>query len=207
MLEFIEDLGTLYPKETSKRKHRFGLYKCFCGKEFKSIMLDVKNLKVKSCGCLKLKHGLTKHRLFHVWDKMLQRCFNEKNKAYKNYGARGITVCKRWLNVANFIKDMYPSYQEGLSIDRINNNGNYEPSNCRWTTRCIQSRNTRKLRIDNTSGYRGVIFAKTNKKWCSQISINKKHFCLGHFSTAIEAAKAYDQYVIDNNLEHTRNFS
>lgn len=98
---------------------------------------------------------------------------------------------------------MYTTFIDGLEIDRINNNGNYEPSNCRWSTRTTQVRNTRILRNTNISGYRGV--GKNGKNWKSRIIINYKEINLGTFKTAEEAGYAYDKYVINNNLEHTTN--
>lgn len=136
---------------------------------------------------------------------MINRCNNPKNKDYKYYGGRGITVCNRWLNIENFIEDMYQSHQEGLSLDRINVNGNYEKDNCRWATKEIQARNTRRIMITNKSGYRGVSFIKSRNKWGAKITIRTKKILLGTFKTALEAAKAYDKYIIENNLEHTLN--
>lgn len=96
-------------------------------------------------------HGFRKHELYSVLNHMNNRCYNPKDKKYKDYGARGITICDRWnRNVVgtkqaliNFISDMYPAYQKGLSIDRINNDGNYEPSNCKWSTPKEQVHNRR----------------------------------------------------------------
>lgn len=85
---------------------------------------------------------------------MHQRCKNYKNKFYKDYGARGISVCTRWQKYINFKIDMLPTYQKGLSIDRINNNGNYDPSNCRWATQKQQMRNLRRnVFIDTPWGF------------------------------------------------------
>ena len=210
-LVLIEDLGMRYPTKTSKKKSRYGLYRCICGNEIELIIRNVKNKTTKSCGCYlketKTTHGLTNHRLYKVWNSIIHRCNNSKNKRYKDYGGRGIKVCDRWLNIENFINDMYPSYEEGLSIDRIDVDGNYEPSNCRWATIAIQNRNTKKIRKNNTSGYRGVCLNNTVKKWVSRITLDGKSISLGYFDNALDAAKAYDQYVIDNNLEHTKNFN
>ncbi len=160
----LKDLGMVYPKETSKQKVRFGLYKCYCGNEFKAQVLHIKRGSTSSCGCYrkqKLKeknttHGLHNNILYSVWSHIIQRCNNPKDKAYINYGARGITICEKWLKIENFIEDMYPTFQEGLTLDRINNDLGYSKDNCRWTTRAIQSQNTRKLKSTNTSGFRGV---------------------------------------------------
>ena len=208
-LILLEDLGMMYPKENSKHKKRYGLYKCFCGNEFKSQTQDIKSGNTNSCGCysnkIRTKHGYKKHILYSVWQQMIRRCTNPKYDKYKNYGGRGIKVCDRWLNVENFINDMYPSYKEGLSIDRIDVNGNYEPSNCRWANRNVQQRNTRRIMTTNTSGFRGETWHKQRQKWIAQIGVNKKKIHLGVFDTALEAAKAYDKYITDNNLEHTTN--
>ena len=138
---------------------------------------------------------------------MKTRCINANSKSYKDYGGRGIKVCDRWHDVRNFIEDMYPTFKEGLMLDRINNNGNYEPSNCRWTTMTVQGRNTRILYAHNTSGYRGVSIKTGTSRYFARIKVNGKNIHIGYGSSALECAKLYDQYVINNNLEHTRNFS
>ena len=201
----LEDLGMKYPKETSKEKRRYGLYKCHCGKEFEAQVSNVKYGNKKSCGCSKIIHGRTNHRLYNTWKDMIRRCNNPKRKDYKDYGLRGIAVCNEWLDINNFISDMYPSYKEGLTLDRINPNGNYEKSNCRWANKTVQARNTQRLRKDNMSGYRGVSWHKKQQKFNSRITVNSITISLGLSKTAIEAAKAYDKYIIDNNLEHTLN--
>lgn len=137
---------------------------------------------------------------------MIQRCTNPKNTFYENYGERGIKVSNEWLDINNFINDMYPTFQEGLKIDRIDNNKGYTKSNCRWVNQNIQSRNTRKIRANNKSGYRGVSWYKNYNKWAAQIKVNNKCIKLGYYEDKLEAAKAYDNYVICNNLEHTKNF-
>jgi hypothetical protein len=209
----IEDLGMQYPTEKSKEKKHLGIYKCSCGVHFKSYTVSINSGNTKSCGCYNkvmtkeanTTHGLSKHILYKTWQYMINRCNNPKNKRYKDYGERGITVCERWMKFENFRDDMFSKWQEGLSIDRIDVNGNYEPSNCRWATKEVQSRNTRPIQSNNTSGFRGVSFQPTRNKWVSYIMVSYKRKTLGRFNTALEAAKSYDAYVINNNLEHTIN--
>lgn len=207
----IEDLGMLYPMEKSKRKARYGLYVCSCGNEFKAQTSQVKSRHTSSCGCYNkiviTKHGLHLHPLYSIWNGINSRTSKVQNCRYKDYGGRGIELCERWKDINNFIDDMYPTYKQGLSIDRIDVNGNYEPSNCRWVDNFIQARNTRKIISTNTSGYRGVSFNKKLNKWQSQIYVNSKPIRLGLYQNKLDAAHAYDNYVIINNLEHTRNFT
>ena len=208
---FISDDG--YHIRKSGQKTRKVKVKCFCGLE-KSIRLDSAKID-KSCGCLqeelcqqaRTKHGLSKHPLFIKLDSMKQRCYNKNSRYYKNYGARGIKVCDEWKNsYESFIQwGIDSGYKKGLTIDRIDNDGDYEPSNCRWSSRATQTRNTRKLFAHNTSGFRGVAFLKKLQKWVARISINNKSTHIGVYLSAQEAANAYDEYVSKNNLEHTKN--
>ena len=205
----LEDLGMRFPTENSKQKARYGLFKCFCGNEFEAIIASVKKGNTKSCGCLKnqdrVTHGLTKHRLYNTWNQMMRRCHNPEHKNYIDYGGRGITVCERWHSIENFIEDMFPTFEEGLTLDRIDVDGNYEPSNCRWVDKYIQAQNTRLLRDNNKSGFRGVYWHKANNKWRVRIMVSNKRINLGYFNTAIEGAIAYNNYIIENNLEHPLN--
>ena len=202
---FLKDLGTQFPNENSKRKRRYGLYRCHCGNEFKRLIDSIKSGNTESCGCMRITHHLSNHRLYGTWHDMIRRCNNPKRKEYRHYGGRGIKVCSEWLDINNFINDMYPTFKEGLELDRIDVNGNYCKDNCRWASRSIQMQNTRKLRNTNKSGYRGVIFKKALNKWNAYITVNYKRIHLGYFNEIMDAAKAYDKYIIDNNLEHTRN--
>ena len=209
----IEDLGMLYPTENSKKKRRYGVYKCgFCGNEFKASTRDINSGDTKSCGCYKKRrniethktHGLRFTKLHSIWGGIKKRTLSFKYKDYRSYGGRGITICDEWKNdfKAFYTWAMLNGYEEnkGLSIDRIDNDGNYEPSNCRWTTRVIQSRNQR-IPKNNISGYKGVSFYKGNNKYIAQICVNRKKINLGYFLTPVEGAIAYNNYIIENNLE------
>ena len=206
----LEDLGALYPTEDSKHKVRFGIYKCgFCGNEFKANTYDINRGNTRSCGCYQKRrtsksnktHGLCSTRLYTIWSKLKDRVLNPKDKQYNDYGGRGITICEEWLDIQNFYDwAMKNEYSDELSIDRIDNDGNYEPSNCRWTTPTIQSRNQR-IYKNNTSGYKGVYYHKGRNKYTAQICVDKKFIHLGSFSTPVEGAIAYNNYIIENNLE------
>ena len=212
-LLLIEDLGMLYPTNTSKHKRRYSLYKCYCGNEFKAATQDVLRKDTTNCGCRKKKgtnttHNLSKSRIYSIWCNMKSRVLNKNNQRFLDYGNRGIIICSDWINdfMSFYNWSINNGYKEGLTIDRENNDGNYEPSNCRWVTDYIQNRNKRKLMITNTSGYKGVSYLKKLKKWQCQISIDKKINYLGIFECPIDAAKAYDNYIMENNMENTRNF-
>jgi len=131
---------------------------CVCGKKCSRKLILLVRGKIKSCGCMKskgtsvglLKHGCSrmnggkKHPLYGVWSGMKQRCQNENNPEYKNYGGRGITVCDYFLIFSNFYEwSINNGWEKGLTLERSDNNGSYTPDNCRWAPMSIQQRNKR----------------------------------------------------------------
>ena len=144
------------------------------------------------------RDGKRSNSLYSTYQSMKQRCYDKGCKSYKDYGGRGITVCERWLGkdgFNNFAKDMGDKPTREHSIDRINPNGNYDPTNCRWADRVMQSRNRRYV-CKNSSGVRGVCWVTSKKKWSARISNNGKTINLGCFSElsmAIDARRRAEE--------------
>jgi hypothetical protein len=175
---YLEERESIVFGKSIKRK---ALFKCpNCNKEFEALLLGVKSGNTKSCGCLRDSniqqqgfknkiHGHRKHPIYLMWQGMLSRCYNSNHIGYSNYGARGVIVCERWKDINNFIQDMFPTYVKGLDLDRLDNSGNYEPSNCRWITRKKNMNNMRRNRIIE---YKGV--KKTISEWSDHLNIPYK---------------------------------
>lgn len=176
---------------------------CDCGQGKVCLGTNLKSGKSQSCGCLRnemvsersLKHGNRRgvgktSREYETWCSMIGRCETDTNTSYHNYGARGITVCERWRSsFDNFLADMGERPSPKHSLDRIDVNGNYEPSNCRWVTKEEQMRNRRTLK-SNTTGVNGVYPSPSGNKYCAQINYNGVRTHIGTFDTLEEATQA-----------------
>jgi len=185
--EYVNFIGKRYNhllviafSHTGKDSQRYWKCKCDCGN---STIVNGGNLQsnnTKSCGCNNyskhVTHHLSQTRFYRIWFGIKERCNNPKNKAYHNYHGRGIKLCERWLKFENFRDDMYKSYlihygkyrKLNTTVDRINNNGNYSPDNCRWATKYQQSNNLRNnvlLKFNNK--------VLTISEWSKITGINK----------------------------------
>ena len=181
-----------------RNKHKKKLYKCYCtrcGNKKSMIGTEVKNGYSKSCGCLNKvshskKHGMTGTLIYNKWKGMKQRCYNSNYDFYSAYGGRGIKVCDEWKDdFMQFYKDMGDVPFEGAELDRINNDDDYKPSNCRWVSHEENANNRRKYH--NKTGYTGVTYKPHLNKYQAQLYKNKKFIYLGVYETAEEAHLAY----------------
>lgn len=161
---------------------------CDCGSIKTVLGKSLRSGITTSCGCynkelvskLKRKYIIQNTRLYRIWNDMVDRCENENNQAFKHYGGRGISVCEEWHDTNTFFKwAMSYGYSDTLTIERINNNGNYEPTNCKWATRKEQLNNRR-----------------NNKR----ITINGKTQTLQQWSEELKIPRSTIQYRIDHGM-------
>lgn len=164
--------------ESSGKRYPVWRCVCLCGTKKNLYGSSLKYGTSKSCGCYnrdqlvkRATHGHARKgnpsRTYISWFQMKSRCLSKKCKAYKNYGGRGITICKRWLTFSNFLDDM-GECPPGLTLERVNNKtGNYEPKNCVWDTRRVQSRNKRNNVV---LAFNGKTQIATD--WANQIGID-----------------------------------
>lgn len=156
--------------------HTRWLCQCDCGEKTIVHGNSLKSGNTKSCGCISLEnkqsygtHKMSKTAIFHVWLTMKQRCNNPNSKSFNQYGARGISVCKEWEDdFSSFYEwSIANGYKENLTIDRIDNDGNYEPSNCRWVDHFVQANNKRNNVFYEINGEK-----KTLAQWCREYGMD-----------------------------------
>lgn len=198
-------------KHKGIRRALFQCDNCDNKTKFEADIYLVNNKHVKSCGCLQpqiasqnsKKHGMRHDKLYKRWLTMKSRCYNPNVKQYCDYGGRGVTVCDEWrddfMAYYNCVTNL-PNYgKKGYTLDRKENDGNYEPNNVRWADRRTQVFNSRKQK-SNTSGFTGICFHKRSKKWVSRITVNYKRIRLGEFNNIHDAVNARNNYIIQNGL-------
>ena len=168
----------------SKGKHIRWKCICDCGKEKEVLGCHLKSKKIVSCGCqsverisiLNKTHNESKTRLYKIWAGIKTRCFNKKSNSFARYGGKGITMCQEWQKSYENFRNwaINNGYKDNLTIDRIDNNGNYEPSNCRWATSSQQQNNTSKtIKLK----YNQKIYSA--KELAKFLEINYKKFIFG----------------------------
>lgn len=148
-------------------------FKCDCGKEFDEVPNRVLSGHKKSCGCHKgkgaLTHGCNGDPFYPTWWGMMRRCYHKSNHNYERYGGRGITVCDEWHDPSVFIvwaRSTFPAGHEDFTLDRINNDMEYSPENCRWVSAKTQANNRRSNVLETINGK-----TKTLSEWCTQYNI------------------------------------
>lgn len=177
-----EKIGTsLFIKEISPLNGRRAIFKCKCGNLYEAYISKMILGHIKGCGCGQIKHGHTVGKKnggkqtseYGTWLNMIKRCYSVDNKAYMNYGGRGILVCERWRDSFEyFLHDMGLKPSKSHSIERVDNNGNYEPCNCKWETRKNQARNQRSNTIIEYNGEKFCI-----AEWSEKLGITSSVFC------------------------------
>ncbi|RLJ90145.1 AP2 domain-containing protein [Planococcus citreus] len=198
-----------------KNAHHFGnswICRCVCGKEFKiyeANLFDQKNRRAtKSCGCKKKSQNgstVTQNELYMKWFDMKRRCYQKTNASKQYYQTKGVEVCDEWKDDFQAFAEwsIENGYKKGLSLDRIDSDGDYSPSNCRWTTAMVQSQN-RGVHKNNTSGAKGV-FKNSGGRYKAYITRELKRYNLGAYDSFAEAAyvrkQAEDYYEEHKTLE------
>lgn len=143
-----------------------------------------RNVPIENYQCVR-------HPLYTTWSNMFSRCENPNDNSYRNYGGRGIKVCKRWYEFKDFLRDMGAKPSPRHSIERINTDGDYEPSNCKWATRSEQMLNRRKF-SNNSSGTTGVV--RQGNGWQARIDIEGVRHIIGYYKTKREAVTARKKF-------------
>lgn len=149
------------PSKYAKRGDRIRCWmcQCDCGKTLIVRQMNLRSGNTQSCGCQKgsWTHGMSKKRVYRIWQNMLTRCENPLHGSFPRYGGKGIAVCSQWHTFENFFADMGQPPTPKHSIDRIDGTRDYEPGNCRWATRKVQNRNTTQNRWLTLNGETHIV--------------------------------------------------
>lgn len=180
--ELLDEIGRKYSNWTilslsrSDRFHkRYVIARCeLCQTEHEVCLATLRNGTSKACKCVITTHQMIHDRIYTIWSKIVQRCTNPNNKGYVNYGGRGITVCDEWLIFINFYNDMKDTYQDNLTIERINNDLGYYKENCKWATYKEQARNRRSLKLSEADA---ILIKQRYKNGESYASIARDYNC------------------------------
>lgn len=170
---------------------------CDCG-NISSVRQDgLRGGSVRSCGCLRAEnshrtHGMHDTRIYRVWASMISRCSNPNDPAWKYYGGRGVQVTSEWTNFEGFYEDMGEGYQEGLTLERLDNEKDYSVENCVWETWKTQGYNKRRSK-NNKSGKTGVRKVTRSKRWQARIGVDGREINLGCYGTFEEAVAAREE--------------
>lgn len=191
----------------SGRAHKRFLCVCDCGTQKEFLKEHLVSGRTKSCGCLRsergrkaVKHGEIHTRLYRTWSNMLTRCYNPNVYAYKNYGGRGIIVCDEWHEYKKFSEwARRTGYTDELTIDRINNDGNYCPENCRWADEYTQANNKRNIHWITYNNE-----TKSIKEWARELNVSYKalHSRIVRYGWSVE--RAFTQPYRKSSSEHSR---
>lgn len=147
-------------------RNRYYLAKGMCMKHYSMLRIYGRTHNVRNMS------GYSRHPLFGTWRAMISRCYNDTTISYKNYGARGIKVCDRWRrSFKNFLEDMGDKPSQKHTLDRIDNDGDYEPGNCKWSSRIHQAMNKR-VSVVNKSGKTGVYYITSRRVWEAKLEMN-----------------------------------
>lgn len=200
--------GRLTLIEISERSKNGCIWKCQCdcGNTHYALANNI-GKGTLSCGCLSRESHVkpydVKSRLYHIWANMKERCYNKKSTRYKDYGGRGIYVCQEWKENYEKFMDwaLKNGYEEGLTIDRINNDGIYEPSNCRWATFRQQVNNRRKW---GKTPYLGIV--RDSSGYAAHITVKGKKIYIAHSVNDIEyLVNKRNEYIDKHNLPNKKN--
>ena len=191
---------TIIGDATTHTKHRRVVVRCACGTEKECFLTVLRGGDAVSCGCYHYEslstHGETSTPLYRTWSNMKSRCYDVNAKYYPEYGGRGITVCAAWREDFMTFKNwaIQNGFMQGLTLDRTNNMGQYNPTNCRWASRTTQQRNRRPQK-GSSSQYIGVSYNTKIHKWAASIKHSGKSYNLGQYPQEIDAAIARDRYI------------